>query len=212
MLHDVGTLEPAVPPARGVAELLPELRAKLPMYGGYAVCRDFAAVLLEKIFEKKPRYVLELGSGLSTLLVAYALEKIGQGRLVSVEHSRFFRALTLRNVRKHGLERRVTVAHCPLKRVILGGGQWQWYDISKSVLAERVDFLIIDGPPGRLQKLSRYPALPLLRAHLAERATIMLDDAHCPDEQEMLALWQKNYPFRTAQVLPTKKGCAILTF
>lgn len=187
-------------------------RARLPRFGGYAVERDFANILIDRLFAARPRYVMELGSGVSTLLIAYALENIGRGRFVSIDHNHLFRALTLRHIRRHGLQRWASVAHCPLTRVILGNGQWKWYDIPKSLLAEPIDFLIVDGPPARLQKLSRYPALPLLRSYLAPNATILMNDISKPDGHEILAIWQKTYPFRDAQVLPTKKGCAILAF
>jgi predicted O-methyltransferase YrrM len=36
--------------------------------------------------EERPKFVIECGSGSSTALIAACLQRIGQGRLVALEH------------------------------------------------------------------------------------------------------------------------------
>jgi predicted O-methyltransferase YrrM len=64
------------------------LRTPLPPMRGWAISPDFGVLLVAEILRKKPRQVLELGSGVSTLLIAYCLEKIGHGRVVSFDHDK----------------------------------------------------------------------------------------------------------------------------
>ena len=54
-----------------------------------------------------------------------------------------------------------------------------------------IDILFIDGPPGRLQPLSRYPALPAARPHLSPHALVVVDDGRREDEAQMIELWRE---------------------
>ena len=60
-------------------------RAPFPPFRGWAVGPDFAVLLLREALTQRPACVVALGSGVSTLVLGYALERTG-GRLVSVEH------------------------------------------------------------------------------------------------------------------------------
>lgn len=54
--------------------------------------------------------------------------------------------------------------------------------------------LIVDGPPGRVNKDARYPALPLLHERLNPGAHVFLDDATRPDERRILTQWLAEFP------------------
>lgn len=54
--------------------------------------------------------------------------------------------------------------------------------------------LIIDGPPANVNSCARYPAGPLLLPLLTKNAVVFLDDADSPDEREIVAAWQNEYP------------------
>jgi hypothetical protein len=73
-----------------------------------------------------------------------------------------------------------------------------------------IDLLIIDGPPGFIQKHSRYPALPLLNKQLAKDCVVFLDDAARDDEQEMVRRWLKTYPEFHADYIANERGCYVL--
>ena len=57
-------------------------------------------------------------------------------------------------------------------------------------LQEKIDFLFVDGPPGKLQPFSRYPALPVLMPHLSPDAHILVDDGLRDNEAKMIDLWR----------------------
>ena len=71
----------------------------------------------------------------------------------------------------------------------------RWYDVSVlDGIEGTVDLLIVDGPPHKLQRLARYPALPLLIDRLAADAVVLVDDANRRDEREMVRRWQSEFP------------------
>ena len=63
--------------------------APLPPMREWAVSPDFANMIAGTIYRKAGR-VLELGSGVSTLVAGYALRQAGGGALVSLEHEEHF--------------------------------------------------------------------------------------------------------------------------
>ena len=71
--------------------------------------------------------------------------------------------------------------------------------------------LVIDGPPGFIQKNARYPALPLLFDKLSEDCVIFLDDAARHDEKEIVDLWLNEHPELEHRFFDTERGCSIFT-
>ncbi|MCB9730113.1 MAG: class I SAM-dependent methyltransferase [Deltaproteobacteria bacterium] len=189
--------------------LLP-LRSPLPPLTGWAATPELAVQIIEEALARRPEVVVEAGSGASTLVTGYCLEKLGAGRVVSLDHDAEYAAHTQRSVGRHALDAWCTVQHAPLTQYTLGGGTWKWYDISKLPAELRIDMLSIDGPPGRLQRLSRYPALPLLASRLNDGAIIVLDDAARPDERALVARWQSEFPGLEHRFIPTQKGISVL--
>src|SRR5215472_9367088 len=102
------------------------IRHPLPPMGRWAVSPDFARILVDVILERAPRLVLELGSGVSTLLCAYCLERNGSGAIVSVEHENAFVRATAENIRKHSLDRFARVVHAPLRDITLRNRNYRW--------------------------------------------------------------------------------------
>src|ERR687891_1928258 len=49
-------------------------RAPFPPFRGWAISPDFAVLLLTQVLTRRPARVVELGSGVSTLVLGYALE------------------------------------------------------------------------------------------------------------------------------------------
>ncbi|MDH5711928.1 MAG: class I SAM-dependent methyltransferase, partial [Gammaproteobacteria bacterium] len=73
-----------------------------------------------------------------------------------------------------------------------------------------IDILVIDGPPGFLQKNSRYPSLPLLFDRLSESCSVFLDDAARDDERELVAQWLIEYPGLQHAYHDFERGCSVL--
>jgi predicted O-methyltransferase YrrM len=93
-------------------------RAPLPPFRGWAVGPDFASLLVTLVLRERPACVLELGSGVSTLILGYALERTG-GKLVSVDHEAEYAERTRVAVGLHGLAEVATILHAPLSRTEL---------------------------------------------------------------------------------------------
>jgi predicted O-methyltransferase YrrM len=162
-------------------------RAPMPTSGGFALNPTDLLDLLHLIRTRRPRLVLELGSGTSTVWIAYALEQVG-GRLVSLDHDPGYAEKTRAQLAAHGL----TVAEvrdAPLRPVVLDGRSFPWYDTEALADLHEVDLLLIDGPPEKTGPDARYPAMRVLEDRLADAATVVFDDAHRHDEQIALRRW-----------------------
>ncbi len=77
--------------------------------------------------------------------------------------------------------------------------------------SQKVDVLIVDGPPAKIGKETRYPAIPRLFDRLADQAIVLVDDAGRPDERKIVRRWVRKFPTLTLDYLRwTEKGTAIL--
>ncbi|MDZ7661032.1 O-methyltransferase [Thiohalophilus sp.] len=166
----------------------------LPEFGPFTLSARKTTGLMELVLDEKPGMIVELGSGVSTLISAYCLKKNGKGKLISFEHEAQFAEYTEENIRNHGLSGYVEVIHAPLVDVEIDGHVYQWYQIDPGKIKDNIDLLFIDGPVGREQKNARYPALPVLRDKLNPGAVILLDDANRKDEKAIRKMWLQENP------------------
>lgn len=187
----------------------------LPMGGGWALTGDAAALLVREVLLQRPRAVLELGSGVSTLLIGQALQRQGgEGRLLSIDHDPVWAERTRRQVALLGLERQVTVVCAPLAPIDLQGTRRLWYDIPASALDTlgAIDLLLVDGPPQPPEdrEPARWPAVPALESRLSASAVVVVDDARRPEEREMVRRWRSAAPDWQVEDMQTVDGLCIL--
>lgn len=190
------------------ATLRPEL--PLPDTRDWAASPDFLKKLTELVFAQKAKMVAEAGSGVSTLIIAYALKRLGSGKVISLEHDERFAKVTAEMIRFHGLTAFAEVIHCPLVRVELGKETFMWYAMDKVRFDKPIDILVVDGPPVTGQNFPRYPALPMLAAQLAKDAFILLDDGRRADETRTNARWTAEFAPIASEFLPVEKGAFLL--
>ncbi|RLJ22014.1 hypothetical protein DJ030_02735 [bacterium endosymbiont of Escarpia laminata] len=107
----------------------------------------------------------------------------GNGHVWSLENGEEYAQTTQAALAFYGLDNTATVLHAPL----VGDRGFQW-DTLSDLSIPAIDMLVIDGPPGSIQKHSRYPALPLLMERLNSRCTVYLDDAARADERPVLRI------------------------
>jgi predicted O-methyltransferase YrrM len=141
------------------------------------------------------RRVLELGSGVSTLLIANAFRRAGGGTVLSLDDDARWAAQTTATLEREGLAPFAEVRVASLKDITSGGRTAQWYDLSGIDPGMRFDFVIVDGPPAwKTDRLARLPALYELRKHLGENGVLVLDDAGRGGETEIARQWQRDFP------------------
>lgn len=190
------------------------LKKGLPITPDWSAAPDFMTLIVEHALATQPATIFECSSGLTTLMLARCCQMNGQGELYSLENGPEYAANTRSYFKRYGLDDYATVLDAPLEKMMLNGDEFLWYrtdEIPAHIPAQSIDMLVIDGPPGFIQKNSRYPALPQLFDLLAEGCTIFLDDAVREDEKRIVALWQAEYPGLEHQYVDTERGCSILT-
>lgn len=183
----------------------------MPGVAGWAIAPDLLLHLVHIVRHRRPRLVVELGSGVSTCWIALALRAFDvPGKLVSLEHLAQFHQQTRLQLRACGVEHLADVRLAPLSEVTFEEETWSWYQASAWHDLEGCDLLVVDGPPGRTGPLARYPAVLLLRRILSPDATIVLDDYNRPDEQEIVARWRRQHPSWSFNALAHARGTAVL--
>lgn len=181
----------------------PEIQ--LPPTRDWAASPDLLLYLYTSVRALRPRLVLECGSGVSTVVLAYALRANGSGQLISLEHLAEYRETTLSWISDHGLDSWVDVRLAPLSQVRIAGELWPWYSIDQLPEAQ-VDLLLVDGPPGTTRQQARFPALPILADRLSPGALVILDDTYRSQEASVAEKWGDLYPDWQVIDLPHEKG------
>ena len=149
--------------------------------------------------------IVELGSGISTVLVARLLRQLnasGERRLAAVEHDGRWRRWVVGQLAREGVGDNVVVLDAPLRARPAADEGGAWYDVAavdagldEAMGGDVIDLLVVDGPPAFAAglALARHPALPVLRDRLAPGATVVLDDVERPGEQEVLRRWEAEF-------------------
>jgi glycosyltransferase involved in cell wall biosynthesis len=177
----------------------------------WVVLPDFIQHFIELVKESKPSTIVECGSGLSTLVGGYMVKNKIIKNFISIEHEEQFYEATLDDLKKHTLEKYVTLLYAPLKRISINGEEWFWYNTDRfETTINQIDLLLVDGPPGKIQKHSRYPAFPLLKKFFHKNTAVVLDDSNRPDEKEIINRWLFENPGFCASQFKTEKGMCVL--
>lgn len=169
-------------------------RRPLPAWEGSMAEPSLLVTAVEALFARATPSVVELGSGFSTLVLAYALKAKGEGRLIALEDNVRFAAITRRLLAEHGLEQYATVIDAPLRPLELDDGSYRWYTLAEKEIEAPVDLLLVDGPAGGLAASIRYPAVPALLEYLAQDAIILADDTDRFREQQNVVRWLEENP------------------
>lgn len=189
-----------------------KINQPLPKMGGWAISPDFAKIIVDLIFEKKPKLILEASSGVSTLIASYCLQQIGEGKVISLEEDSNYARISQNALVQHGLNDVATILHAPLTEIVeIEGKKWRWYDTTQIQDIKSIEMLIIDGPVQyEREEMMRYPALFKLFDLLSDDAIILLDDADRKDEDQIVNQWLKHFPDLELEKIATEKGTAIL--
>ena len=152
---------------------------------GWSLERPVAAELAARLQERKPARILEVGSGVSTALLAAYAARSG-AYVVSLEHDPRFARRTTDLLRRHRLDGHAEVVCAPLEPLACRDGvQYPWY---RTPLTGPFDFLLIDGPP---QSHGRQAVLFAVQDALATDWEAWLDDGNRDLERACVELWQQ---------------------
>jgi predicted O-methyltransferase YrrM len=159
--------------------------------------------ILRALQVRRPQQILELGSGLSTLLFAeYAKGQARLGkpipRVYSVEHdSRWLESARSRLIACNSADF-VTFVHAPLTQQEYKHTTFHSYDysvLSGRISPSSIDFALIDGPPGfRPVDPGRQGTLPAIAKLLRSDCLVVLDDAARQGERAAFSWWQASFP------------------
>ncbi len=193
---------------------LPNLK-HLPPTRGWAGSPDFLNKIVEIIFNHKPSNVLEVSSGVSSVIIGLALKMNRLGKVLSFEHDSTYAEKTRKNIEINNIDDISNILESPLRDYIIDGESWKWYDFKELTFTENIDLLIIDGPPRTTQNLARYPAIPLLHKYFSENVIVLLDDANRYDEKIIVDKWisfltKEGYVINTEYYPNYEKGMVLL--
>ena len=157
-----------------------------PAPGGWALGAAALNRLLLEMSGRGCRTVVELGPGTSSIVLGRARPDL---HIVGLEHDARFVDTLSASLRMHGLAD-YELVHAPLVPQAVSGQAVEWYDpAAMARLPEKIDVLIVDGPPNGRGTGARSPAWPVLRTRMAPGGLVLVDDTDRPDERRMLGAW-----------------------
>lgn len=176
-------------------------------YGNWAIDPLMGAELVEAIEKRRPRVIIELGSGVSSVLIAAALKKLklSDVRHIIVDHEARFLEETRRRVEMIEPVARTEFWHSPLANDAKFGTPW-YTGVTERLGDTQIDLMFVDGPPGSVAKKSRAPALWNLKGSLGKDAVILLDDTNRADEKGFVAAFCAEYPDVRVRIREAGKG------
>ena len=177
--------------------------APVPPTRSWAASPDLLLTLAQLVRKHNPKLVVELGSGVSTLVVA----KAGAKKVISIDHSGEFADLTREVLKEHKV-RGVEIRIAQLKAHISGV---DWYDTEVIKDLKRIDLLIVDGPPGSKNPEARMPARAEFIAKLSPKAVIVIDDVNREGERKLAESFAKALPNHVLTIYPHEKGTAVIS-
>ncbi|SEM11225.1 class I SAM-dependent methyltransferase [Halomonas daqiaonensis] len=190
-------------------------RHRLPPLRGWASSPDLLLELQDFVLSTKPESVVELGSGVSTLVIADALRQNGSGKLISLEHSSHYGSKTRLMLERDNLSGWVDLKIAPLEswegEHLSDDSEEELYWYSQDCLKDAwdIDLLLVDGPPAATCKFSRYPAMPAIVGSLKDGAQVWMDDTTREEESTICSVWGEKYGF-SVEFVEMEKGLGVL--
>jgi predicted O-methyltransferase YrrM len=187
------------------AQLLSLLKftAPIPSTRSWAASPDLLLTLSHIAKEKSPKVILDLGSGMSTLVLA---KSAPGARVISIDNSDEYAAKTRALLAAHG----ITNAEVRVAPLIAHHSGVEWYDTNVFRDISEVDILFIDGPPGSKNEQARHPALAECLSKLKSDAVIVIDDVARSGERALSEKFAEALSHHFVEILPHEKGTAII--
>lgn len=160
----------------------------------WALTPSAVVTILNDVVLNKRQHIIEFGSGISTIYLARLLANSDQ-YFYSVDQNMNWIDNVRQILERENLAHHVRFIHAPLKPCELAlepGGYWYDLDtIYEATDFDTFDLIIVDGPTHPATRCVRYPAVPAMKDYLAQKCTIIADDAQREPEQYMLSQWEE---------------------
>jgi len=186
-----------------------KLEQQLPATPEWSAAADFLFLIKDHCLSNEPETIVECSSGLTSLVLSRCCQINNKGHVYSLENGEEFQQQTLKQLKLFDLQDWADIFHAPLIRRTIMQCDYDWYN-SQAVNNLEIDMLVIDGPPGFIQKKSRLPALPVFFDQLKDGACVFLDDAARDEEKEIVKIWLEEYSFLEHEYIETERGCSII--
>lgn len=210
-------------------------RMVLPDMHGWPVSPDLGVYIIRLVEAGGFDVIVEFGSGVSTLLIALALQKAadphakgGSTSFVSFDHLQSYLQQTQAQLHQAQLSESVQLVYAPL--VETAGAQNNpslYYDCQATLqqLRQSIDkpnpklLVFVDGPPAATGPLARFPAMPAIEQAFEGRAEVhyLMDDYIRQDERNIVDQWQMHLEQQGRQVEKQelkqfeKQACLLIT-
>lgn len=139
------------------------------------------------LYRAQPRTILEMGSGLSTVVLAHYARSTG-AQVTTLEHDARYFNETRKLLSQHGVLDSVSLESAHL---------YGTPPVYGHAVSDGVDFCVIDGPPERLG--GRAATLPHVLPHLADRWVAWLDDGDRDGEMQAVRRWKSDHAVQARQ-------------
>lgn len=168
-----------------------EPRAAMLPTRGWSAAPTTLLRLVQTVLNRKPALVVACGAGASSLWIGYALEKLGSGRCIVLEHDPGSVQSTREALERHGLSSVVEVRAAPLRPLEIAGDSYRWYDLVAVDELGDAGLVFVDGPTGPTGRaLPRFPAVPVLKSRLDKRgALVVLADTDSLLDEQAAQRW-----------------------
>lgn len=210
-------------------------RIVLPDMHGWPVSPDLGVYIIRLVEAGGFDAIVEFGSGVSTLLIALALQKAADSHakgvstsFVSFEHLESYLQQTQAQLHQAQLSETVQLVYAPL--VETAGAQNNaslYYDCQATLTQLRLSIpkpnpkllVFVDGPPAATGPLARFPAMPSIERAFDGCAEVhyLMDDYIRQDERDIVAHWQAHLVQQGRQVEKQelkqfeKQACLLIT-
>ena len=182
---------------------LMQFKSAIPPTRSWAASPDLLLLISETVKKNRPSLVVELGSGVSTLVCA----KSGARKVISIDNSEEYGAKTRDLLKEHKV-RGAEIRIAPLRPYANGS---EWYDVAAIKDLKKIDLLIVDGPPGSKNPEARYPALKEFKDKLSAKAIVIIDDVKRDGERKLAQDFAKSLPNHVLTILDHEKGTAVIS-
>lgn len=164
---------------------------------GYTLSFQEIQHIANDIVINKPTTILEIGSGLSTIILSNLISELGyKPKFYSIDQDASWQ--------KHlqGYCKNVDFYHFEIgenSEFALEGRKWFTIPQDSEIRKKNYDLVIVDGPKGFESKYARFGIVNFLKERVNEASIVFLDDTDRDDEKYILKQLKEFLPLKFSQ-------------